>query len=187
MAATLPRYISTSFKFICSVITDQCIIFVQDWLDGGEFLPAWVHQHLGIPLAPYMKILKKKIISSNKWNTTIITQSTNLEIGFGWRGPTRDVAQRERHWERGWVPPLSNLWKPINHPGVIRQGDGRGPSAGGYLGWTPRFWSEAGGRSENCFYLAHTYPIAFGLWDDCDCSTPVYYICERTAPPAVLW
>ena len=29
----------------------------------------------------------------------------------------------------------------FNPPGVIRQGDGRGPSAGGYLAWTPRFWS----------------------------------------------
>merc|ERR1712037_1087594 len=83
---------------------------------------------------------------------------------------------------------VHGLWHSANDiqsEGVIRQGDGRGPSFGDFLSWTPRFWSEVGGRSENCFYLAHTSPIAFGFWDDWDCSTPQYYICERTAPPAV--
>ena len=57
---------------------------------------------------PHKKTLKKKFISSKIWNTTIISQFSNLEIGFWWRGPTWHVAQRKRHPERGWVPPLSS-------------------------------------------------------------------------------
>merc|ERR1719341_104210 len=83
-----------------------------------------------------------------------------------------------------------HFWHSANDigvEGVIRQGDGRGPSAGGYLPWTPRFYDNnhggGEGRSSNCYYLVLNAPQHAGLWDDVDCLLSDNYICERTVPP----
>ena len=83
--------------------------------------------------------------------------------------------------------------------GVIRQGDGRGPSAGGYLSWSPRFLfnvpRQGGGegRASNCYDLVPGGETGYenlgaekiaGFWDDNDCLNDyLHYICERTIPP----
>lgn len=84
---------------------------------------------------------------------------------------------------------------------MIRQGDGRGPSSGGFLSWTPRFLinpdtSIGGGegRDSNCYVLfgnpgeeiGAEHPDAesvVGFWDDVSCGNSYPYICERTIPP----
>ena len=81
---------------------------------------------------------------------------------------------------------------------MIRQGDGRGPSAGGYLSWTPRFlvqnnaYGGGDGRVSNCYDLFPGEEIGAensvaetiaGFWDDIPCERTIHYICERTIPP----
>ena len=58
-------------------------------------------------------------------------EKVNLVVGFWWQYSTRPVAQRKRHSKRRLVQIVKAL--TIESPGVIRQGDGRGASAGSFL------------------------------------------------------
>ena len=77
-------------------------------------------------------------------------------------------------------------------PGVMRQGDGRGPAQGDFLSWQPNWsWYSSdhksipqpnGNTGENCF-MFNTHGVNAGKWGDHTCSALHYYVCERTVPP----
>ena len=77
-----------------------------------------------------------------------------------------------------------------HRPGVLRQGDGRGPANGDFISFLPwiswendEHWYGLG----KCLFI-DADPVAgkpnrSGMWNDATCSHRYKYICERTVPP----
>ena len=127
----------------------------------------------------------------DEWGWTHYWHSAN-DIGV--EGEYQLIEVIKRSWEKSTIKRILQRSHTIS--GVIRQGDGRGPSAGGYLSWSPRFLfnvpTQGGGegRASNCFCLIPNRgeeepALTAGMWDDKDCLLSLHYICERPKPPTV--